>query len=399
MKEKNKQQMSIYLPVFGVLMMVLVPATLKINILTFNSTPGLVYTLSLPLLLFTISKNTMIISKSKIILILTVLLTTAVYRDKINLGIYLTIVIIFLLSQLKPESLKILRNLIGLAFLFSIPLAIYQAYTNTWPVLDNLAIEGFGFGNHFNRAAGWIGHPIPYGIGFGAYIIFYWQRTKYISMSLCMLGLLLTQSRTPVIGLIVAVICSMIYALYSTILRKKIKRSSIIFAVFIPVVTLPLLYILSDRLSDRYLNVSNGYSAIYRNQQLELAKQIMEFAPIENKFFGFGGESSRQLIERSFKWGQLTGPPTFDNSLLTIWIEFGYVGISVITLILIYFLIKNRSPYLIYMIVCSLTFDAYKWPIIIILLVILINLDPYRLKHRNKHEYNQLNSSYSIFYF
>ncbi|MEV4494097.1 O-antigen ligase family protein [Micromonospora arborensis] len=254
---------------------------------------------------------------------------------------------------------------------FGVPvalLAIYQRLTGTWPILDELAISNaFTSTAGAGRSVGTVGHPIVYG--------------TYCMTSMCVavalrgrlwqlpffagaVGLLLSGTRSAWIGMA----CAMV--VWYLAQKRKVTRRGVTL-VGVSVAVLAGLMVAAPRVMDgvmeifhsRLSNLTGQSSATARYSRYETAWSSL-WEGYKSVVFGLGPEAHVRFFQQVGIGDQLA--QTFDNSYLTLWYDFGLIGLIPFLIILVTLLLRAKSLAT-RMLVAGFAaqiffFDFYLWP-------------------------------------
>ncbi|MFK3981411.1 O-antigen ligase family protein [Micromonospora sp. NPDC050397] len=254
---------------------------------------------------------------------------------------------------------------------FGVPLAIlsiYQRVSGTWPVLDQFAIdEGFTASAGPGRSVGTMGHPIVYGTYCMLVICIaltmrgrLWQ----IPFAAGAIGLLLSGSRSAWIGTACAL------AIWYLALERKFTRRGVLTALSFVAVGGGLVFFgpkpIQDAvtiLRDRLTNLTGSSSATARYRRTGEAWSGV-WHDLGTVLSGHGPEAHVRFFQQ-FSVGDGLAP-TFDNTYLTLWYDFGLVALLVLVALMVLPLFRFRSLAA-RMIILGFAvqiwfFDVYLWP-------------------------------------
>ncbi len=247
-------------------------------------------------------------------------------------------------------------------------LAIYQRLTGAWPILDQLAISNaYTSSAGVGRSAGTAGHPIIYGsycmamMGVSLALRGRWWQVPFAANGI---GLLLSGSRSAWIGIAAGL------ALWYLGRPRKITASGVKLAL-VSLGSVAVLVFAGPQMlrevvataADRLTNVTSSAAANARYLRSgEAWTGIRE--SLHSLVFGKGPEAHvRFFQEVGVGDGQAQ---TFDNSYLTLWYDFGAIGLLGLLALLVLLLIRFRSMAFRMLFtgfaVQIWFFDFYLWP-------------------------------------
>lgn len=248
-------------------------------------------------------------------------------------------------------------------------LAIYQRISGTWPVLDQLATSS-AFTAHaagLTRSAGTLGHPIIYGTFCMAMMcvgLALRGRWWLVPLGFNAVGLLLTGSRSAWIGM------AMAGAAWWIARDKKLTKRGL-YAIAAAVGALALLAVfgpppfraVADAVAARLSNLTGSSSATARYTRTAEGWNGIWDTPV-TVLIGRGPEAHVQYFEET---GIADGlAQTFDNSYLTLWYDFGVVGlvafVGLLGLVFLRFRSLSARLLLIGFAVQIWFFDFFLWP-------------------------------------
>lgn len=289
------------------------------------------------------------------------------------IGMTLGFILIFpaLNRRTLPQITHLLLALSGLAA----ALAFYQQLTHSWPVLDAVSLPEFTSAAFENRAASTFGHPILYGTFAGTMAIcalhtrIWW---RWYAVGWNVLGLLVSGSRSAIIplGIVVAILCLVRTA--SIFKARKISLSGVLVIWFLTLSVFSLVAAFNlgvISLPDRYSKIGESYSALYRFQQWEAGFKLVTASP-QSLWIGHGIGGSVALFNKG-PLIDLWGPKTFDNAAVTLLYDFGVLGLLMFYGVLLYGVLSRGRALgryvLLFLLMDSFFFDAYLWPIYLLL--------------------------------
>ena len=321
-------------------------------------------------------------------------ISLALNADRPGLGAYVLgglapfVAIAMLLWALLPTRSQDVYVLIARLLVWaSVPLALLaigQSITDTWPLLDALNVREFTSDRYDERAVAIFGHPIVYGAVAGASALLavalrpaWWT----VALGLNVAAMALTGSRSAWVAFGVSVLVYLALTLSRrapTLSWRQVLTATATAALVLGVVTLLPDFdgpsaarpptrdgnAGSDGLpDDRLFDVAESESGQYRIQQWTGALERITANP-QTLFVGHGPGSSFQLLLNE-PMGPLTGPPTFDNTYLTIWYEQGAIGLLSLVGVLAVGIRRAglAGRLLLLMIAVNVVFyEGYKWP-------------------------------------
>jgi O-Antigen ligase len=246
-------------------------------------------------------------------------------------------------------------------------LAIYQRITGTWPVLDSHAVSlAFTSGAGPGRSAGVMGHPLIYGtFAMGMACIALAQRFRYwrIPFVANLVGLVLSGTRSAWVGLAAALV------LWYLNRPRKVTRRGLAMAGS-AVVAGALLWIFGGFLGssvailrDRLANFTHSQSANARYTRSGAAWHgIRDSVP--NLLLGHGPEAHVEFFKTTGIQDGLA--QAFDNSYLTMWYDFGLLGLVAFAFLAITVVLRLPSltgrMVLVAFLVQIYFFDFFLWP-------------------------------------
>jgi hypothetical protein len=262
-------------------------------------------------------------------------------------------------------------------------LAVYQRATGTWPVLDTLATSiAYTSGAGDGRSVGTMGHPIVYGtfcltamcVALGLRDRF-WQ-VPFVAGAV---GAVLSGSRSAWIGLACALV------VWYLAQPRKITRRGISFVAavlvaggalvaFGPGPVRSTVRFVGARLSN--LTTSSSATARYHRTSAALSGIRQDLATI---LVGRGPEAHTRFFQQVGINDNLA--QTFDNSYLTLWYDFGILGLLALVLVLAVMLFRSRSltarMLVVGFVVQIWFFDFYLWPCAAATLILAAGLAVY----------------------
>lgn len=247
-------------------------------------------------------------------------------------------------------------------------LAVYQRLTGTWPVLDRLAVsEAFTSGAGVGRSAGTMGHPIILGTVSMAMMCvaiglrFRWWQVPFAANAV---GLVLSGSRSAWIGALAALV------LWYLVQPRKVTRRG--------VATVGALALVGgglflwgpapardavDLVRDRLANLTGQSSATARFARVGEAWAGITETP-GTVLFGRGPEAHVRFFQETGISDGLA--QAFDNSYLTIWYDYGLLGLLAFVALLVVAFTRARSVparlLLAGFAVQVWFFDCFLWP-------------------------------------
>ena len=287
------------------------------------------------------------------------------------------------------------RLLVWVSIPFAV-LAIGQSITDSWPILDALNIGEFTSDRYDERAVAIFGHPIVYGaVAAAAALLALTLRPPWwtIALGLNLAAMGLTGSRSAWVAFLLSLLAYL--ALRVAGRAPMLSLRQVLTACTIAAFVLGLVTLVpdgepsdpsapSDGLGgsgglpdDRLFDVGESESGRYRMQQWMGALERVTASP--QAFLVGHGPGSAFLLLDNEQMGSLRGPPTFDNTYLTIWYEQGATGLMALIGLLAaaMWTAGLAGRLLLFMIVINVVFyEGYKWPAVDALVLLAVFLAP-----------------------
>jgi O-antigen ligase len=247
-------------------------------------------------------------------------------------------------------------------------LAVYQRVTGTWPLLDRYAVDAaFTSRAGPGRSAGVMGHPLIYGtFAMGMACIALAQRFRYwrVAFVANLAGLVLSGTRSAWVGMAAALVLW-----YLTRPRKITRRglamtgSALAAGALVWLCGGPFLGSSFDILRDRLSNFTHSQSANARYTRSGAAWHgIRDSVP--NLLLGHGPEAHVKFFQTVGVQDGLA--QAFDNSYLTLWYDFGLLGLAAFAFLALTVLLRLPSLagrlVLVAFLVQIYFFDFFLWP-------------------------------------
>jgi hypothetical protein len=267
-----------------------------------------------------------------------------------------------------PAAVPAVAERLAWVSVFVAVLAVYQRLTGTWPGLDRFAMsEAFTSTVGFGRSAGTMGHPIVYGtfcMAMMCVAIALRFRLWQVVFAFNGVGLLLSASRSAWIGALCAL------ALWYFVQPRKVTRRGIVTVGAVVAVGAVLAFAgpapVRDAFGlvrDRLVNVTGQNSATARYERVEEAWAGITESP-RTFLFGQGPEAHARFFEQIGISDGLA--PAFDNSYLTMWFDYGLLGLGALLALLVLAFVRTRSlPARMLLVAFGVQiwfFDCYVWP-------------------------------------
>jgi O-antigen ligase len=255
-------------------------------------------------------------------------------------------------------------------------LAVYQRATGTWPFLDtNAAGPQYTAATYPGRSGGTMGHPIILGLVMTAAIgltLHIRPRGRWLILTLCTVGLILSGSRSAYVALLVVGIAVVI-----TNRRTLLTARRLIPVLYFSIIAALLAFALaraelSNALGDLFKRfvVQGDASVGQRQDRYRIAWSIITETP-RDMFFGHGaGYDTRYLTTTDTGFSTSL---TFDNTYLSLWINYGIFGLAVVVVAGLVALRAASLPGRILIGIIgieALFFEITSWPAVLMLLAL-----------------------------
>jgi hypothetical protein len=243
-------------------------------------------------------------------------------------------------------------------------LAVYQRLTGTWPGLDRFAVsEAFTSGVGVGRSAGTMGHPIIYGtfcMAMMCVAIGLRFRLWQVPFAANVVGLVLSGSRSAWIGAVAGL------GLWYLMQPHKVTRRGVVTGGALALAGGGLFLWGPDAVGivrDRLANLTGQSSATARFTRVEEAWAGITESP-RAFLFGQGPEAHVRFFNEIGISDGLA--QAFDNSYLTMWYDFGLLGLVALLGLLVVAFVRARSvPARLLLVGFGVQiwfFDCYLWP-------------------------------------
>lgn len=247
-------------------------------------------------------------------------------------------------------------------------LAVYQRASGTWPLLDQYAVDvAFTAAAGPGRSAGVMGHPILYGtycMAMACVALVLRGRLWGIPFAANVIGLVLSGTRSAWIGMAVALVG------WYLVQPRKFSRRGVAIGGAAAVVAAglwafgpPAIQHTIDILKDRLANLTGSQSAVARYARSGAAWDRIWDNPA-TVLFGHGPEGHVTFFRTIGIDDGLA--QAFDNSYLTLWYDFGAVGLLCFVVLLAALWWRFRSLVgrllLLAFAVQIYFFDFFLWP-------------------------------------